>query len=62
MAEGFMKEKIKQKNLNLKVESAGISKIPFVHPLAIEVMKEKGIDISNNRTKGIEEFDLREFD
>jgi 8-oxo-dGTP diphosphatase len=62
MAEGFMKKKISEKNLNLEVESAGISKIPFVHPFAILVMKEKGIDISNNRTKGIEEFDLREFD
>jgi len=33
-----------------------------VHPLAIDVMKELGIDISRNRSKGLEEFAGQEFD
>ncbi|HOK56187.1 MAG TPA: arsenate reductase ArsC [bacterium] len=41
--------------------SAG-SIVKFVHPLAIEVMKEIGIDISNHRSKSIKEFLNEEFD
>ncbi len=33
-----------------------------VHPLAIEVMKEIGIDISAHRSKGIDEFIDEDFD
>ncbi len=33
-----------------------------VHPLAIAVMKEAGIDISHQRSKGLEEFSGRQFD
>jgi len=62
MAEAIFKEKIKEKNLDIEVQSAGISPVLFVHPLAIEVMKEKGIDISKNRVKSIDEFDLSKFD
>lgn len=62
MAEGIFKKKVKQKNLNVEVQSAGISPALFVHPLAIEVMEEKGMDISKNRVKSIDEFDLSEFD
>ncbi len=41
--------------------SAGI-KIKSIHPLAIEVMKEMGIDISKNRSKILSEFINEEFD
>ena len=34
----------------------------FVHPLAIMVMKELGIDISNQRSKGLDEFAGQKFD
>jgi arsenate reductase (thioredoxin) len=34
----------------------------FVHPLAITVMKELGIDISNKRSKGLDEFTTQKFD
>jgi arsenate reductase len=34
----------------------------FVHPLAIRVMGEAGIDLSNHRSKSVEEFIGREFD
>jgi arsenate reductase len=46
-----------------KVEaySAG-TQASFVNPLAIEVMKEIGIDISGNRSKNLSEFDGQNFD
>ncbi len=34
----------------------------FVNPLAIAVMKELGMDISNQRSKGLDEFDGQKFD
>lgn len=42
--------------------SAGSSPSGFVHPLAIEVMREVGIDISANRSKHIGEFARESFD
>ncbi len=62
IAEAIFKEKIKEKNLKIEVQSAGISPALFVHQNAIEVMKEKGIDISKSRVKSIDEFNLSEFD
>ena len=41
--------------------SAGIEP-SFVNPLAIVVMKELGIDISRQRSKGLDEFAGQEFD
>ncbi|MCM8785766.1 MAG: arsenate reductase ArsC [Candidatus Omnitrophica bacterium] len=41
--------------------SAG-SKPKYVHPLAISVMKEIGIDISNQRSKSVVEFLGEKFD
>ncbi|MGI8977901.1 MAG: arsenate reductase ArsC [Pirellulaceae bacterium] len=38
------------------VHSAGTDPKPDVHPLAIEVMREIGIDISKQRPKDIKEF------
>ena len=43
------------------VESAG-TKPGSVRPEAIAVMNELGIDISNHRSKHVEEFDGRRFD
>lgn len=42
--------------------SAGSSPSGFVHPLAIEVMDEIGIDISGNSSKHIDEFADESFD
>jgi len=42
--------------------SAGSSPSGFVHPLAIEVMREVGIDISANRSKYIDKFANESFD
>jgi len=40
----------------LEVHSAGAKPAGFVHPLAIKVMAEAGIDISGHRSKHLEEF------
>ena len=42
--------------------SAGSKPAGFVHPMAIEVMQEIGIDLSNNRSKHLEEFTGQSFD
>lgn len=43
-------------------ESAGTCPAGYVHPQAIEVMRELGIDISHHRSKSLSEFDLRDYD
>lgn len=58
MAEGLLKQISKGK---YEVESAG-TKPSVVRPEAIAVLKEIGIDISQNRSKSVEEFAGREFD
>ncbi len=40
----------------LNVESAGSKPAGYVHPLAIRVMQEIGIDISQHRSKHLNEF------
>lgn len=39
-----------------EVQSAGSKPAQFVHPKAIQVMSEIGIDISKNRSKHLNEF------
>jgi arsenate reductase len=41
---------------SLNVQSAGSKPAGHVHPLAIQVMKEIGIDISTHRSKRMDEF------
>jgi arsenate reductase len=45
----------------IKASSAG-AKPAFVHPLAIKVLQEAGIDTAPLRSKGLEEFGGQEFD
>jgi arsenate reductase len=52
MAEAYLKKFGGEKFL---VESAGLE-AGNLNPLAVEVMKEDGIDISNNQTKDVFEF------
>ena len=40
----------------IDVQSAGSNPAGYVHPLAIRVMKEIGIDISGHRSKHLNEF------
>lgn len=52
MAEGFLQNM----DQRLNVVSAGTSPAGEVHPKAILVMKEKGIDIGNNKPKSVATF------
>lgn len=58
MAEGFLKAL----DPSLEVHSAGTQPSGEVHPLAIRVMKEKGIDISGGRPEHVDDYLGQEFD
>ncbi len=58
MAEAFLKSF----NSKLEVYSAGTNPSSKVHPKAIQVMKEIGIDLSKNATKNVEKFLNESFD
>ncbi len=62
MAEGFAKYYAQQMGLDVEIHSAGTHPAGYVHSDAIEVMREKGIDISGQSSKSVAAFDLREFD
>lgn len=58
MAEGFLRSF----DPELEVFSAGTIPASEVHPLAVQVMREKGIDLSANRPKKVDEFLAKPFD
>jgi thioredoxin type arsenate reductase len=58
MAEGFARKLARQ---NVRVYSAG-TEPKTVHPLAIRVMREVGIDISKQKSKGLEAVPLDKID
>jgi arsenate reductase len=58
MAEGFMKSF----DDTLEVFSAGTKPSDWVHPKAVMVMKETGIDLSGNKPKNVDLFLNKEFD
>ena len=58
MAEGVLRH---YGNRQCEVFSAG-TKPSSVNPIAIQVMKEIGIDISNHRSKHVDEFKGQTFD
>ncbi len=58
MAEGFLKA---LGSGQWKVQSAGIFS-SYVHPLAIRVMEEIGIDISQQTSKSMDQFVNEKFD
>jgi len=58
MAEGFLKSF----DPTLEVVSAGTEPSGQVHPKAIQVMKEEGIDISNGYPKNVSKFLNEAFD
>ncbi len=59
MAEGWL---IAQYGYRLEAVSAGSSPAGYVHPLAVAVMREIGIDISEGRSKHMIEFLAQPFD
>ncbi|MBW8270285.1 arsenate reductase ArsC [Caldovatus aquaticus] len=58
MAEGLARARF---GPGRRIASAG-SRPGVLHPLAVAAMAEIGIDISGQRSKGIEEVDLSRFD
>lgn len=58
MAEGLLRRMAGDR---FKVESAGVAPTR-VRPEAIEAMREIGVDISQQRSKSVDEFAGREFD
>ncbi len=58
MAEGFLKSF----DPALEVFSAGTDPSDRVHPKAVEVMKEKGIDLSDHSPKKVDKFLEDRFD
>ena len=58
MAEGFLRHLSADR---LQAFSAGIEP-RTVHPLAVEVMLEKGIDIRQQYSKGLNEVNLKQMD
>lgn len=64
MAEALFNKKAKEKNLNLTAESAGVSAFTGdrADENAVEVMKEKGIDISLHRSRRFSQYMADEYD
>ncbi len=65
IAEGCAKKIVQEKNLNIKVDSAGtgdwhVGETPCEN--SIEVAMQHGVDISNLRARQVKKDDLREFD
>ena len=58
MAEGFLKSF----DHKMEVYSAGTYPATRVHPLAVEVMREAGIDISSGYPKDVDQFLNKSFD
>ena len=58
MAEGFLKSF----NPEIEVYSAGTAPSDRVHPKAMEVMKEEGIDLSSHYPQKVDEFLEEAFD
>jgi protein-tyrosine-phosphatase len=52
MGEGWLRHDLGDR---IEVRSAG-TRPSFVHPLAIRVMREAGVDISSHRSKSVEEL------
>lgn len=58
MAEGFLKSF----DPELVVYSAGTNPVQQIHPFAIKVMAEAGIDLSEHYTKNVNQFIHKSFD
>lgn len=58
MAEGFIRS---EGGDRFEVHSAG-TRPSAVNPLAVEVMREVGVDISGHRSKSVREYEGEEFD
>jgi len=62
MAEGLARKLFSEEGIEAQVYSAGSKPAGFVHPLAVQVMKEAGIDISTYYSKSLEEIPYSQLD
>ncbi|MBI3584484.1 MAG: arsenate reductase ArsC [Nitrospinae bacterium] len=67
IAEGFARYYGKEMSLRAKSEaisvySAGSRPSGDINPMAVDVMEEKGIDISNQKSKGLDALSRDDFD
>lgn len=62
MAEGLAKYFAKLYKKNLEIYSAGSNPTGYIHPMAIEVMREMGIDLKEQYSKGLGSIPLKEMD
>lgn len=62
MAEGFARHYAQQMGLDIEIRSAGTQPAGYVHADAITVMREKGIDISRQYSKGFDPQELKDYD
>ncbi len=65
MAEGILKKKLEQKNINVEVESAGFESFHINEPpdkLAVKVARKNGIDISNSTSRLFTAEDFDKYD
>ncbi len=62
MAEGFARALARERGVALEVWSAGSRPAGRIHPVAVEVMRECGIDMSTQRSKGLDAVPPRRWD
>lgn len=62
MAEGFARHYAQQMGIDIEIRSAGTQPAGYVHADAIAVMREKGIDISKQHSKGFDPEELKNYD
>lgn len=62
MAEGFARHHAQQMGLDIEIHSAGTQPAGYVHADAMTVMREKGIDISGQSSKGFDPEELKDYD
>lgn len=61
MAEAFFNRFAQQNDLDWKADSAGTSPASKVNPAVIEVMREKGMDISQTKTKKMDISKMNDY-
>lgn len=65
IAEGLFRKKINEQSLSWKIDSAGTGSWHIGHPpdrRSIAVCREKGLDISNQKARQIQQNDFYDFD
>ncbi|MFN3472394.1 MAG: arsenate reductase ArsC, partial [Aquificaceae bacterium] len=62
MAEAFARKIAEKLGMRLQIYSAGSNPAKEINPFAIEVMKEKNIDLSSQRPKSLEEIPYNKLD